>query len=67
MGKKCIFFQGKSEGEIPLTPTEGGFGWDGIFVPKGYNKSYGQMTPEEKNKISQRSKALDELKKFFKK
>tara|TARA_Y100000389_G_scaffold137202_1_gene134782 strand:- start:138 stop:671 length:534 start_codon:yes stop_codon:yes gene_type:complete len=66
-GEKMYFFQGNSEGEIPQIPTEGGFGWDGIFVPKGYNKSYGQMTPEEKNKISQRSKALDELKKFFQK
>ena len=66
-GEKMYFFQGKSVGEIPLNPTEGGFGWDGIFVPTGYNKSYGQMTPDEKNKISQRSKALDELRKFFQK
>lgn len=66
-GEKMYFFQGKSTGEIPLKPTMGGFGWDGIFVPKGFNKSYGQMTPEEKNKISQRSKALEELKRFFQK
>lgn len=66
-GEKMYFFQGKSTGCIPQVPTEGGFGWDGIFVPTGYNKSYGEMTPEEKNKISQRSKALDELKRFFQK
>ena len=64
-GENMYFFRGMTKGYIPHLPTSGGFGWDGIFIPDGSNKTYGQMTPEEKNKISQRSKALDELKKHF--
>lgn len=41
---------------------ENGFGWDVIFVPEGYEKTYGEMTSQEKNAISHRKRALDELK-----
>lgn len=39
-----------------------GFGYDPVFVPKGYKKTFAQMKPAFKNKISHRSKALKKAK-----
>jgi non-canonical purine NTP pyrophosphatase (RdgB/HAM1 family) len=39
-----------------------GFGWDVIFIPEGYEQTYGEMAAKEKNAISHRKKALDKLK-----
>ncbi|MZH02749.1 MAG: RdgB/HAM1 family non-canonical purine NTP pyrophosphatase [Nitrospinae bacterium] len=42
-----------------------GFGWDVIFIPEGYQQTYGEMTAKEKNAISHRRNALDNLKKIL--
>ncbi len=56
------FFEGKIEGEIAIEKLgQNGFGYDPIFVPKGYKKTFAQMTLAEKNKISHRAKALEKL------
>ena len=52
-----------SEGYMYGTITKerhgtGGFGYDPIFMPEGYSVTVGEITDEEKNKISHRSKAL---------
>lgn len=39
-----------------------GFGWDSIFIPDGYNKSFAEMTSIEKNSISMRKLALERMK-----
>jgi non-canonical purine NTP pyrophosphatase (RdgB/HAM1 family) len=38
-----------------------GFGWDVIFIPEGYEQTYGEMAAKEKNAISHRKRALDKL------
>jgi XTP/dITP diphosphohydrolase len=65
------FFEGKIEGSIAKQPLgENGFGYDPIFVPKGLNVSFAQMTNEEKNNISHRKiavqKLINQLKSFAK-
>ena len=58
--------RGECPGRIITVPTgDGGFGYDPLFVPDGYEKTFAQLTPEEKNAISHRSAALTELEKLL--
>lgn len=60
-GKETLF-EGICEGTI-ATERKGsaGFGYDPVFIPEGYNKTFAEMTAEEKNRISHRSKATEKL------
>ncbi|GAA4844838.1 non-canonical purine NTP diphosphatase [Algivirga pacifica] len=61
-------FEGIAEGDIITEKTgDEGFGYDPIFQPKGYDKTFAQISMEEKNKISHRGKAVDKLIDFLKK
>ena len=63
---KEYFFEGRVNGTI-ATEIMGnnGFGYDPIFIPDGFSKSFAQMTPEEKNAISHRGKAIGKLNNFL--
>lgn len=61
-------FEGIFEGEIIDTPRgENGFGYDPVFVPKGYDKTVAQLTDSEKNTISHRYLALQKVVEYLKK
>lgn len=55
-------FEGICEGHISLEPMgELGFGYDPVFVPEGMERTMATMTLEEKNAISHRGKAVEQL------
>ncbi len=52
-------FTGRVDGEITKEPRgSGGFGFDPVFRPDGFDGTFAEMTTEEKNKISHRGRAL---------
>ena len=65
--KKIYYFEGSIKGKIISPRGKFGFGWDPIFQPDGFSKSFAELTQEEKNKISMRRIALEKLKKFIEK
>lgn len=64
-GKQFIF-EGICKGEILTKKTgESGFGYDPIFKPSGFNKSFAEMNMTEKGTISHRGKAVQQLVTFL--
>ena len=58
-GKELACFVGTVEGQITLNPRgTGGFGYDPLFIPEGYNCTMAEISAEEKNSISHRGEAL---------
>lgn len=64
-GKEPICFEGVIKGTIVEPRGEKRFVWDPIFQPDGYDKTFAEMSQEEKNKISHRKKALVKFKEFL--
>jgi len=62
----ALTYEGRCEGLIgeALAGT-GGFGYDPLFYDPALNKTFAQMTPAEKNNISHRGRAFQELKAEF--
>ena len=64
---KQYLFEGIVKGEITLNKSGGkGFGYDPIFKPDGFNKTFAEMTIAEKNEISHRGIAVKKLIEFLK-
>ncbi len=62
LGNRWYLFEGIARGNILREEKgEGGFGYDPIFQPEDLDKSFAQLTTEEKNQISHRGKALHKL------
>ena len=63
---KSYSSRGVIKGKISTTKKgKNGFGYDPIFIPDGYNQTFGQMKPKLKKSIDHRFKAFLKLKKFF--
>lgn len=61
-GGKETLFEGIVKGEIIREKRGGsGFGYDPVFVPEGYTETFAEMGSEEKNKISHRARAVQQL------
>jgi XTP/dITP diphosphohydrolase len=58
-GERYTTVQGKVEGTLVDSMTgENGFGYDPIFQPSGFDRTFAQMSPEEKHELSHRGQAL---------
>lgn len=66
---KILFFEGMVEGKVSKTIRgKGGFGFDPIFIPNiTPDKTFAELSTEEKNKISHRGQALGKLLEFLEK
>jgi len=60
------YFEGRVDGHITevLGGTQG-FGYDPLFIPEGYNQTFAEMSPELKNSMSHRKRALEHMLAYF--
>jgi XTP/dITP diphosphohydrolase len=61
-----ITFEGRCEGQAVWPPRgDGGFGYDPMFQPDGFDQTFGEMTADQKHAISHRAKAVTKLKHYL--
>jgi XTP/dITP diphosphohydrolase len=66
LGGKEYLFEGIVRGHIACEEHgDGGFGYDPLFVPEGYELSFAEMSADEKNAISHRGRAVRALAAFL--
>jgi XTP/dITP diphosphohydrolase len=66
VGEETHLFEGVVRGTITHERRgEGGFGYDPIFVPEGYDLTFAQLGSEIKNRISHRAKAVEKLAEYL--
>ncbi len=62
----ALIYEGRCDGYITTALTgNGGFGYDPLFYYPPAKKTFAQMTPEQKNRVSHRGKAMGELRSEF--
>lgn len=65
-GGECHIFEGRVDGVLAEAPRgTSGFGYDPIFVPKAYDRTFAEFVKEAKNQISHRGLAFKKFLKFF--
>ncbi|OBZ70471.1 Inosine triphosphate pyrophosphatase [Grifola frondosa] len=64
-GTEPILFEGRTDGHIVPARGDGKFGWDPVFEAEDTGKTYAEMEPAQKNKISHRYRALDKLQAYL--
>jgi len=65
-GLKLVTFSGEAKGVIVPKPRGKSFGWNTIFMPDGFTKTYAEMTPEEFHTHSHRGIALRKMQTYLK-
>mgnify|MGYP003295337625 CR=1 FL=1 len=66
LNDETFFFEGTIRGQIIETQKgDGGFGYDSIFMPDGYDKTFAELPAEVKNSISHRAIAMQKFKEFL--
>ena len=66
LDKKIACVIGRIEGRIsPIPKGKNGFGYDPIFIPKGKNFTFAEISPKKKYKIDHRFNAFKKIKKFL--
>mmetsp|Transcript_36523 Transcript_36523/g.90122 ORF Transcript_36523/g.90122 Transcript_36523/m.90122 type:complete len:95 (-) Transcript_36523:107-391(-) len=60
-----VVFVGRTEGRIVPARGPTDFGWDPVFEPDGFDKTYAEMDKSVKNTISHRYRALDKFREFI--
>lgn len=59
---ESVSFEGRVGGDLVWPPRgERGFGYDPVFVPYGYQETFGEMDPDHKHRISHRAAAFEKL------
>jgi non-canonical purine NTP pyrophosphatase (RdgB/HAM1 family) len=67
-GKNEYLFFGETKGVIAKEiRRDNGFGFDRLFIPEGYDKTYSELPPKVKDEISHRGRGLSKFKDFLKK
>lgn len=62
----ALTYEGRCEGQIAEVPAgDGGFGYDPLFYYPPLNRTFAQLSADEKNRVSHRGKALVQLKEEF--
>ena len=65
-GSQVWVAEGRALGRIAESMAgKNGFGWDVIFIPDGHSRTYAEMDRQEKNSISHRRLAFEEIKKIL--
>ena len=60
------YFEGEVQGRIAKEIRgEQGFGYDPVFIPEGYDKTFGELSVNVKNQLSHRARAFAKLKKYL--
>lgn len=65
-GDRLLVAEGETRGHLVTEPVgEHGFGWDPVFVPEGFDRTYAQLTPDEKDTVGHRGRAWRAFRELF--
>lgn len=63
---RTVLFQGTCEGRIGFAARgKGGFGYDPLFIPAGFQETFAELGEDTKNQLSHRARALDQLRRHL--